>query len=51
MAADNRIDSRAMYSVGIAAKELGFYGEEVAYGFAIPLSVSSKSPFFDRPTL
>lgn len=51
IAADNRIDSRVMYSVGAAAKELGLYGEEVAYGFAIPLSVSGKSPFFDRPTL
>ncbi|HBN06074.1 MAG TPA: ferredoxin [Bacteroidales bacterium] len=51
VAADNRIDSRVMYSVGVAAKELGLYGEEVAYGFAIPLSVTGKNPFFDRPTL
>ncbi len=51
IAADNRVDSRVMYSVGAAAKKLGFFGQDIAFGFAIPLSVSGKSPFFDRPTL
>lgn len=51
IASDNRIDSRVMYSAGIAAKELSLYGEDVAYGFAIPLSVLGKNPFFDRPTV
>ncbi|MCK9164162.1 MAG: DUF2148 domain-containing protein [Bacteroidales bacterium] len=51
IAADNRVDNRVMYSVGAAAKELGFFGPDIVFGFAIPLSVSSKSPFFDRPTL
>lgn len=51
IAADNRVDSRVMYSVGAAAKALGYFGKDIDFGFAIPLSVSGKSPFFDRPTL
>jgi len=51
IAADNRVDSRVMYSVGLAAKELNLFGEDIDFGFAIPLSVSGKSPFFDRQTL
>lgn len=47
-AADLRLDNRIMYSAGKAAIELGFLGEEVAIAYAIPLSVSAKSPFFDR---
>lgn len=48
-AADLRLDNRIMYSAGKAALELGFLGEGVAIAYAIPLSVSGKSPFFDRP--
>lgn len=48
IAADNRVDNRIMYSIGVAAKELGYFGEDIDFGFAIPLSVSGKSPFFDR---
>lgn len=51
IAADDRVDCRVMYSVGSAAKELNLFGEDIAFGFAIPLSVSGKSPFFDRPTI
>ena len=47
-AADLRIDNRIMYSAGKAALELGFLGSEVAIAYGIPLSVSGKSPFFDR---
>lgn len=47
-AADLRIDNRVMYSAGKAALELGFLGSEVAIAYGIPLSVSGKSPFFDR---
>ena len=47
MAADCRVDSRVMFSVGLAAKELGWlHGCSVVYG--IPVSASSKNPFFDR---
>jgi uncharacterized ferredoxin-like protein len=37
-----------MYTVGVAAKEIGLLGEDVKVVYGIPLSVSSKSPFFDR---
>jgi uncharacterized ferredoxin-like protein len=47
-AADLRLDNRVMYSAGKAAVELGLLGEGVAIAYGIPLSVSSKSPFFDR---
>lgn len=42
-----RIDNRVMYSVGFAALEMGLLPDcHIAYG--IPLSCTSKSPFFDR---
>ncbi|RMF48373.1 MAG: ferredoxin [Deltaproteobacteria bacterium] len=47
-AADLRLDNRIMYSVGKAAIELGMLGEEVEIAYGLPLSVSGKSPFFDR---
>ena len=48
IAADNRIDNRVMFSAGLAAKELGFFGEDTGFGFAIPLTSNGKNPFFDR---
>jgi len=48
LAADCRIDSRIMFSVGSAALELGALGEDVGQALGIPLSVTGKSPFFDR---
>lgn len=47
IAADNRIDSRVMYSVGRAALELGWLPEARA-AFGIVLNCTGKSPFFDR---
>lgn len=46
-AADLRIDTRVMFSAGWAAERLGFLGE-CHQIIALPLSVSSKNPFFDR---
>ena len=47
VAADNRVDNRVMFSVGVAAMEAGFMdGSSMVMG--IPISVSGKSPFFDR---
>ena len=47
VAADNRVDSRVMFSVGRVAKELNWLpGCSSIYG--IPISCSSKNPFFDR---
>jgi uncharacterized ferredoxin-like protein len=47
-AADLRIDSRILFSAGKAAVELRLLGEEVRIAYGLPLSVSGKSPFFDR---
>jgi len=47
-AADMRLDNRVMYTAGKAALEMGLLGSEVRIAYGIPLSVSGKSPFFDR---
>ncbi len=47
MAADMRADCRVMFSIGLGAKKMGLL-KECNSIFAIPVSVSSKSPFFDR---
>ncbi|MBR2006822.1 MAG: ferredoxin, partial [Alistipes sp.] len=45
--ADVRLDSRVMFSAGWAAKRMDVLsGADLV--FAIPLSASSKNPFFDR---
>ena len=41
-------DNRVMYSIGKAAIDLGFFGKDVKQALGIPLSVTGKSPFFDR---
>lgn len=47
VAADKRVDSRVMFSVGRVAQEMNLMpGCSNIYG--IPISCSSKSPFFDR---
>ncbi len=48
IAADNRVDNRIMYTLGIAAKDMALLGEDVKIIYGIPLAASSKSPFFDR---
>ena len=45
---DNRVDNRIMYTIGQAAMELGFFDTEVRIAYGIPLSATSKNPFFDR---
>jgi len=47
MAADCRMDNRIMFTIGKAAAALGLLGEYKLI-MGIPLSVSGKSPFFDR---
>ena len=42
------VDTRIMFSAGTAAAHLGLLGEGVQQVLAIPVSISSKSPFFDR---
>lgn len=48
VAALHHADSRIMFSIGKAAVNLGLLGEEVRLVYGIPLSISGKSPFFDR---
>ncbi len=48
VAADMRIDNRVMYTAGKAALKLGFISDDTAVCYGIPLSVTSKSIFFDR---
>lgn len=48
LAMDNRVDNRIMYSVGDVVVELGLLGKDVKIAYGIPLSATSKNPFFDR---
>ncbi|MEG2858478.1 MAG: DUF2148 domain-containing protein [Clostridia bacterium] len=48
VAADARVDSRVMFSVGKAALALDLFAGKATMVMGIPLSVSGKSPFFDR---
>lgn len=48
VAADARVDNRVMFSVGMAAREMGLLGEDIKIIYGIPLSSSGKNPFFDR---
>lgn len=48
MAADLRVDTRVMFSAGLAAQRLHWLGENCTQVLAIPISASSKNPFFDR---
>jgi len=44
----NHVDNRVMFSAGKAAINIGFFEEGVKVAYGIPLSISGKSPFFDR---
>ena len=47
VACDNRIDNRVMYTVGYMANKMNLLpNSDIVLG--LPLSVSGKSPFFDR---
>ncbi|MEA3253338.1 MAG: DUF2148 domain-containing protein [Chloroflexota bacterium] len=46
LAGDLNVDNRMMYTVGTAARKLKLLSSDVIIG--IPLSVSGKSPYFDR---
>lgn len=47
VAADSRVDSRVMYSAGVAALDLSLL-KGCHSIFALPISCTGKSPFFDR---
>ena len=46
-AADMRVDTRVMFSAGLAAQRLHWL-KDCKMVMAIPVSASSKNPFFDR---
>ena len=46
-AADMRVDTRVMFSAGLAAQRLNWL-KDCKMVMAIPVSASSKNPFFDR---
>ncbi len=46
IASDLNVDNRLMYTIGAAARELKFLDSDIVIG--IPLSVTGKSPYFDR---
>ena len=48
IAANHRFDNRVMFSGGKAAMQLGYLPETVRVAYAIPLSTTGKSIFFDR---
>jgi len=48
-AAALKIDNRIMYTAGFAAVRKKMLGEEVKLAYGIPLSVTGKNIFFDRP--
>lgn len=43
-----KVDTRIMFSAGYTAIHSGLIHEDIKIAYAIPLSVSAKSPFFDR---
>lgn len=48
VAADNRVDARVFFSAGQAALRMGIWEDDVRVCYGIPLSITSKSIFFDR---
>ncbi len=48
VAADRRVDTRIMYSIGYAMLQAGMLPPDVVVAHGIPLSASSKNPYFDR---
>ena len=48
-ASAHRVDNRIMFSIGRAAINLKMFNTDVKVAYGIPLSISGKNPFFDRP--
>lgn len=48
VAADRRVDTRIMYSIGYTMLQAAMLPADVVAAHGIPLSASSKNPFFDR---
>jgi len=48
VAMDHRVDNRIMYTVGQAVIAMKLLGPDIKVAYGIPLSATSKNPFFDR---
>lgn len=48
VAADHRMDNRVMFSAGQAALRMDVFDSSVRVSYGIPISVTSKSIYFDR---
>lgn len=48
VAAHHHVDNRIMFSIGKAALNLDIFEEDVKIAYGIPISISGKSPFYDR---
>ena len=48
VAADSRVDTRIMFSVGHAGVAMSLFEGGLKQALGIPLSITGKSPFFDR---
>jgi len=48
VAALHHVDNRIMFSCAKAVLDLGLLPQKIKMAYAIPLSLTSKSPFFDR---
>lgn len=49
-AADACVDTRVMFSIGRAGVSMNLFDDKVKLALGIPLSITGKSPFFDRKT-
>lgn len=48
VAADERVDSRVIFSAGKVAEEMNYVEDKDVIWEAIPISIYGKNPFFDR---
>ena len=50
-AMDHRMDNRILFSAGMAALKLGLFPDNIKMCFGIPLAITGKNVFFDRPVV
>ncbi len=48
LASDHHIDNRIMHTAGLAAEKMEIFSKSVKIIWGIPLSATSKNPYFDR---
>jgi len=51
IAASFHVDNRVMFSIGRSCLDLKLFAQGVKQAIGIPLSITGKSPFFDRKAL